>query len=333
MDAVQVFQGNMALWSPVSFGVLAGLATVMVWLALAPARPHKEVEDRLDELLSEVDIIEAEEMRRPLASRTLIPALRGVLRLLGRFAPKRNIEATQKLLIQAGEPGRLTALDFLGLRLLCVALLGGGYILLYAAGNSAQTPMEALRYGAILAVAGYILPQFLLRRRARSRQHEIARALPDALDMLTVGVEAGLAFESALLKVGERWQNALTEELRMAVADMRIGTARDVALRRLADRTGVEELGSFVAVLIQSSQLGVSIAQVLHQQAEQMRVRRRQRAEELARQASVKMVFPLVFLIFPALFVVILGPSIPAFGELFQTLDRGFGGGGGVPLR
>jgi tight adherence protein C len=330
MDAVQVIQNNMALWSPLSFGLLVGLATVMIWLSLAPARPQKDVEDRMDELLSQVDIIEVDEMRQPLFSRTLMPTFRRVLRLLGRLAPRRNIEATQKLLIRAGEPGRMTALDFLGLRLLSVLLLGGGYIFLYYAGGRVLTPTEALRNGAGLALVGFILPQLLLRRRARKRQHDIERALPDALDMLTVGVEAGLAFESALLKVGERWENALTQELRLAVADMRIGTARDVALRRLADRTGVEDLRTFVAVLIQSTQLGVSIAQVLHQQAAQMRTRRRQRAEELARQASVKMVFPLVFFVFPALFVVILGPSIPAFGELLQMVNPG--GGVGMPL-
>ena len=141
--------------------------------------------------------------------------------------------------------------------------------------------------------------------------------------MLTIGVEAGLAFESALLRVGERWHNALTYEFRRAVAEMRIGTPRDVALTRMAERSGVPELRAFVAILIQSSQLGVSIAQVLHTQAAEMRVKRRQRAEELARQASVKMVFPLVFLIFPALFVVILGPSVPTILFWLQRLGGG----------
>ncbi|MFW6136308.1 MAG: type II secretion system F family protein, partial [Chloroflexota bacterium] len=149
-------------------------------------------------------------------------------------------------------------------------------------------------------------------QRVRSRQHEIARALPDALDMLSVGVEAGLAFESALLRVAEQWDNALTEEFRRAVREMRLGAGREEALRRMAERTGVEDLATFVAVLVQSTRLGVSIAQVLEAQAAQMRLKRRQRAEEQARKAGIKMIFPLVFLIFPAMFVVILGPSMPA---------------------
>jgi tight adherence protein C len=123
-----------------------------------------------------------------------------------------------------------------------------------------------------------------------------------------------------MLKVGERWDNALTRELRRAVAEMRVGTPRDAALQRVAERTGVEGLQTFVSVLNQSSQLGVSVAKVLHAQAAEQRVRRRQRAEELARQAGGKMVFPLVFFIFPAIFVVVLGPAIPGIISFFSLL-------------
>lgn len=120
--------------------------------------------------------------------------------------------------------------------------------------------------------------------------------------------------------MGERWDNALTRELRWAVAEMRVGASRDDSLRRMAERTGVHDLSTFVAVLIQSNQLGVSIAQVLHNQAAEMRVRRRQRAEELARQAGVKMIFPLAILIFPALMVVIFGPVVPGLMSFFANL-------------
>jgi len=315
MDIGRLIQTGGFLWSPVTFAVLIGLATALVWLALAPARPRQVVRERLDDYLDRADVIEEEDMRRPFAARVLLPLLRRILRILGRLAPKRNMEMTRQMLVQADEPGGLTVLDFLGLRLLFVVLMGGGYFLLL--GKTLPFSM-ALRNALIVGALGYFLPLFWLRRRVRRRQHEITRALPDALDMLTIGVEAGLAFESALLKVGERWNNALTREFHRAVAEMRVGTARDLALQRMADRTGVQDLGTFVAVLVQSSQLGVSIAQVLHTQAAQMRVKRRQRAEELARQAGVKMVFPLVFLIFPAMFVVVLGPGIPAMLSLMN---------------
>ncbi len=126
--------------------------------------------------------------------------------------------------------------------------------------------------------------------------------------MLTIGVEAGLAFESAMIRVGEKWDNVLTQEFRRAVAEMRVGMSREDALTRMAERCDVPELTTFVAVLVQSSQLGVSIAQVLHTQAADMRMKRRQRAEELARQAGIKMIIPLALFMLPALFVVILGP-------------------------
>jgi tight adherence protein C len=310
-----------ALWSPWVVAVLVGLAALLIWAAFAPARPAAKVRTRLDGYLDRADAIEEAEMRKPFVARVFGPLLRGVLRLLGSLAPKRNVEATELLLRQAGQPGGLSALDFFGLRLLSVLVAGGIYFLV--ARNSLSFSL-LLRNCALVGIVGFFIPWLWLRHRANSRKNEIKRALPDVLDMLTISVEAGLAFESALLRVGEQWENALTRELRRAVAEIRIGTPRDVALQRVADRTGVPELRSFVAVLVQSSQLGVSISQILRDQAGVMRTMRRQRAEELARQASVKMVFPLVFLIFPALFVVILGPAIPGFAAFLRAL----GGGG-----
>jgi tight adherence protein C len=140
---------------------------------------------------------------------------------------------------------------------------------------------------------------------------------------LVTGATSGLGFEAAMLRVSAQWDNALTRAFRRAVAEMRVGTPRAEALQRMADRTGVQELRSFVAVLNQSTQLGVSIVDVLRGQAADLRERRRQRAEEIARQASVKMLFPLVFLIFPAIFVVILGPAVPAFIDLFAIMSGG----------
>ena len=315
MDFAYLIESGGFLWSPTAFAGLIGLATVLVWLALAPQAG--EVQERMDSYGDRRDVIQEEDMGKSFWARVLLPLLLRVLRMLGRLAPKGSVERTREMLVQAGEPGGLTVLDFLGLRLLSLVLLGGGYF--WLAGQALPTA-TALRNTVIFAGLGYFLPRLWLRRRVRQRQHEIIRAFPDALDMLTIGVEAGLAFESALLTVGERWDNALTREFRRAVAEMRVGTPRDVALWRLAERTGVEALRSFVAVLVQSSQLGVSIAQVLHSQAAQERVRRRQRAEELARQAGGKIVFPLVFLILPSMFVVILGPAIPGMISMLNTM-------------
>ncbi len=316
MNLDQLLDLSSPLWSPGVFAGLVVLAVGCVWMALRPSAPLQQVRERMGGYL-EGDPVQEEEMERSFSSRVVVPAFRRVLRLFGRLAPKRNIEGTRMMLLHAGEPGQLSVLDFFGLRLLCGALLGAAVFVALA---RQQAIGQALQLALVLGALGFFAPVLWLRNKAKSRKHDIARALPDALDMLTIGVEAGLAFESALLRVGEKWDNALTHELRRAVAEMRVGVPRDEALQRVVERSDVEDLRTFVAVLVQSTQLGVSIAEVLHSQAAGMRVKRRQRAEELARQAGVKMVFPLVFLILPAMFVVILGPAVPRLAGFFGAL-------------
>ena len=308
------------LASPLFFAALVAVAIVLIWMAFAPARPSRQVEDRLEGYLDRGDIILENEMSRPFVSRVVMPPLRRFMGFLGRLLPQGAVPALQHQLVMAGNPGRMSALDFMGLRIMVTLFFGmGTFFLVSRSQGFSRTALLALAAAAM----GYLLVTYWLRRRVRKRQYQIQRALPDALDMLTIGVEAGLAFESALVRVGERWDNPLTREFRRSVAEMRMGASRNVALQHMVERTGVQDLKTFVAVLIQSSTLGVSIAEVLHVQADQMRVKRRQRAEELARQAGVKMIFPLALFIFPSMLVVILGPSIPAFIDLFRTLGGG----------
>ncbi|MGD2165487.1 MAG: type II secretion system F family protein [Anaerolineae bacterium] len=320
MDFLESVRNIPVLSSPPVFGILVGLATALIWLAVAPTRALQSVDERLQEHVGRRDAVQEMEMRQPFVKRVLVPVVRGALGWLGRRMPMATVENTQRQLVRAGEPLGLSALDFLGLCLLLPAILGGGYFLL----TRGRMPLlVGVRNSLLLAVAGLAIPRLWLWSRVRQRQREIDRALPDALDMLSIGVEAGLAFESALLRVAEQWDNALTEEFRRAVREMRLGWARPEALRRMVERTGVDSLGTFVAVLVQSTQLGVSISEVLHSQAAQMRLVRRQRAEEQARQAGIKMVFPLVFLVFPAMFVVLLGPAAPDLIEFFLDLAGG----------
>jgi tight adherence protein C len=321
MDVAQLLTSSGILWSPWTFSLLVALTAVLVFRAFAPVGPLG-VRDRLEGYLGEVDIIEEQDMRLPFSVRVMRPLFMRLLRVLGRLVPKRNMERTEVILQQAGEPGGLSVLDFYGLRLLFALVAGFGCYLVMARSFPAS---EAVRNALIGCAAGYFLPSMWLSRRAKRRQHEVVRAMPDALDMLTIGVEAGLAFESALLVVGQKWDNALTREFGRSVAEMRVGVPRDEALQRMAERVGVQELTTFVAILVQSSLLGVSISEVLHTQAAEMRLRRRQRAEELARQAGIKMIFPLTFLIFPAMLVVILGPSLPAF-KSYVSGGMGIGG-------
>jgi tight adherence protein C len=166
---------------------------------------------------------------------------------------------------------------------------------------------------ASLAATGYFLPHFWLGSQIRARQKAIQRALPDTLDLLTVGVGAGLSLDGAILEVVEKSDNHLSHELASFLAELRMGRTRREALQGLQARTEVEDIKVLVASLIQAEELGMSLSETLLVQADQMRLRRRQRAEEMAHKATVKMLFPMVVLIFPALFIVIMGPAVPSF--------------------
>ncbi len=303
--------------NPMVFAVLTAWAVFFIWQAFAPKRPSQQMEDRLDGYLKSQTMIEGGDMDRPFVQRVVLPPLRKSLRLFGRLLPSRNLASLQAMLMQAGNPGRLSALDFTGLRMLLALALGAPVFLL---GSQALGAAKGAGLALMVALLGYLVPIYWLRSRIKSRRNEIQRALPDALDMMTIGVEAGLAFESALLRVGDQWDNALTHEFMRAVAEMRLGATRGEALQRMAERCDVRELTTFVAIVVQSSQLGVSIASVLHNQADTMRVKRRQRAEEQAQQAAVKMVFPLILFIFPALMVILLGPAIPTMIDVFSSM-------------
>jgi tight adherence protein C len=171
-------------------------------------------------------------------------------------------------------------------------------------------------FGFILLLAlfggiGYLIPVLWLRQQTNKRRGEVVRALPDVIDLLTISVEAGLGFDLALARVVSKSDSALSREFARVLTEMRYGIARRDALRALAERTGVEDLGAFISAIIQAEQLGASVANVLRIQSVEMRVRRRQNAERLAQTAPIKMLFPMAFLIFPPIFVVVLGPAIP----------------------
>jgi tight adherence protein C len=261
------------------------------------------------------------ELEEPFSERILRPLLRSVSSLASRLLPRADLGQIRSQLLMAGSPWGLSPLDFLGLRLIGSAVVGalGAFF-----GVSSGWPLlQLLGAGALCAILGSYVPTFFIKRRIGVRQHDIFRALPDALDMLTICVDAGLAFDLAMLKIGEKWDNTVAREFNRVVAEIRMGLSREDALRRMVERTGVVDIGNFVAVLIQADQLGVSIADVLHVQSEQMRERRHQRAEELANQAPVKMVFPLVFLILPALFIMILGPAVPRMAYALSAMSGG----------
>ncbi|GBD18321.1 hypothetical protein HRbin27_00816 [bacterium HR27] len=205
---------------------------------------------------------------------------------------------------------------FIGIQLVLMLGLGMLGALPFLAGSGPA--LYRLGLPLVMGALGWFLPRTWLSRRIAQRKRAIQRALPDAIDLLVISVEAGLGFDQAMLRVVEKWDNELTKEFAQTLSEMRMGVPRRQALRDLARRVNVDDLTVFIASLVQADQLGVSVSQVLRAQANQMRLRRRQRAQELAHKAPIKMIFPMVFLIFPALFVVILGPAVPRIMEAFR---------------
>jgi tight adherence protein C len=310
------------IFSPLTVSLLTTLTLLMFLMALRPSKKSQSIESRLETFLErgkDHSLSDLGDIRGSFIERVLAPVSRRVLQMLGRLAPAQTLEQIDRQLTVAGRPGKLAAADFLGLRILI--LVGGlGLGLFYGSRMAAGNPRLALIGPLAGAALGYMLPNSWLQGQIRRRKETIQRALPDALDMLTICVEAGLAFESALQRVHSQWGGALSEEFGRVVAEIRLGVPRSQALRRLAQRCDLPDVASFVAVLVQADSMGTSIATVLHSQADQMRVLRRQRAEEKANTAPIKMLIPMLIFIFPALFVVILGPAIPRVIEELSSM-------------
>ena len=256
------------------------------------------------------------ELEGSFVERVIFPAIRALLQFLGRLAPSKSLESINDQLTMAGRPGNLTAVDFLGIRILSLIICAALGVVLARVLGAGNPKMALLAIGGCL-VLGYLVPNMWLQSTMKKRREAIQCSLPDALDMLTICVEAGLAFESALQRVAEQWEGALSDELARVVSEIRLGVPRTQTLRRLAYRCNTPDMSSFVAVLVQADSMGTSIAQVLRSQSDQIRILRRQRAEEKANKAPIKVLLVMVAFIFPAIFVVILGPAIPRIMEAF----------------
>ncbi|MFZ1709971.1 MAG: type II secretion system F family protein [Anaerolineae bacterium] len=307
------------LSNPFVLSVLVGLGAALFLYGIYHVRQPAELRRRVRSAFEgPAQSYEQLELQTTFSERVMQPLLRRILASASRFAPAGNVERLKHDLIVAGNPRNLTLIDFMGLRL--VAGLVAAVIAFFLLSWRGMNGISAILFSFAGGIMGTYLPNYWLKRAIKARQREITRALPDALDMLSICVDAGLGFDAALMKVGQRWQNALALEFGRVIGEIRMGARRQEALRNLASRTDVPEVSSFVAVLVQADSLGVSITDVLHAQSEQMRMRRRQWAEEQARKAPLKMLIPLVMCIFPALFAVILGPAVPRIVRAFGNM-------------
>jgi tight adherence protein C len=305
-------------------------------------RLHRVVGETLEAGESQLDPLafRQAELQGSFRQRTLLPWFRALGGLIGRMTPARSLESLGRQMAIAGHPLGLGPREFYGLQLLFIVL---SFWLVFSQLRSALAPPEtpvavnslaaatqteqapALNLTSLLvAMLGLYIgtqgPKMWLRGRVRARQRRIRLNLPDALDMLSVCADAGLGFDQSLQRISERWKTPLSLELNRVVHEQSMGRSRSEAMRSLADRLDVPELTSFVAVIIQSDQMGMSITDTLRSQAEQMRVERRHRAQEEARKAPLKMLFPMLILIMPAMGAVVVGPVVPSMLDMFSGI-------------
>lgn len=299
---------------PVAILVAAAAAgaILLIVLGLAGSSPVDPVQARLTQLgTMQAKSLEELELQAPFIERTLRPLAASLSGRMNRMASTSFTERTEKRLALAGNPGDLRTADWLGIKAIGAIVGGILFFVLFVLIGLIGLPFPVnLVMVAVGVLFGYTAPEFWLGGRVRKRQKAILMMIPDALDLLTISVRAGLGFDAALGKVVEKLKGPLSDEFRRALAEVRVGKARRDALRDIIPRTEVVPLTNFVGAIIQAEQLGVSVSKVLQVQSEQLRIERRQRAEEAAAKAPIKMLFPLVGCIFPSLFIVILGPAI-----------------------
>lgn len=246
--------------------------------------------------------------------RALVPLKTALARFALRLTPKATAEGVSMKLMVAGLGRRVSPTGFLAAKAAAAASgLVGGFILGTAAGGGAKGLLLGLVFGAL----GFVFPDIALTVRSRGRKDRLRAQLPDALDLLAVSVEAGMGFDGAIAKLTEYMEGPLIEEFALTLGEMRIGEGRQEALKRMAERASTPEVGTFVRAIVQADQLGISLGKILRVQAAESRLRRQTAAEEKAMKAPIKMLFPTAIFIFPAMFLVILGPAMMSLKEMF----------------
>lgn len=291
--------------------IVTAIALTVIGLRNPQNANDADLMDRLNEFSArgeDVDLSKLE-MSAPFTERVIYPVARKLGELAIRFTPQNALQGIQKKLELAGSPPKLDPTLFLAMQFGMAFLFGGLLALVFTVGTLTWPLGRIVLIVIIFTIIGFYFPNLSLSSKIKKRQKEVRKALPDALDLLTICVEAGLGFDAALSKVSEKWENELSIAFARVIREIQLGKTRREALRDMADRIGLTELTSFVAAVIQSEQLGVSMAKVLRIQSDQMRIKRRQLAEEEAHKAPIKMLIPMGLLIFPSLMIVLLTPA------------------------
>ncbi len=310
--------------------VLVGGAVALVFFGLRYSREKQDSETdpvmaRLAEATQRGESVSLEqiELQQPFAERVLLPIIERIGEISTRFTPQKLLQETTLKLELAGNPGRIDAATFLATRFVGAAVFGGGLLMISLLSATKWPVSRTVLVVGLFTVIGFFFPQLWLQSRINARQNEVRKALPDALDLLTICVEAGLGFDAAMSKVAEKWENELSQMFARTIREVQLGKTQREALRDMADRLGLPELTSFVAAVIQSQILGVSLAKVLRIQSDQLRMKRRQFAEELAHKAPVKMIIPMALLTFPSIMIILMAPAAFQIGKAFAPMIGG----------
>jgi tight adherence protein C len=289
--------------------LIAGVIGFLFYMILSDVEEKSVVRASLRQLEGyEVDNVRDQELLIPFHQRALLPVLKGLTALGGRFTPVGYVDTVRKKFIYAGRISADGVDRFLAVRVVTVACIPLWFIFV-----TAFVPVDGMLRLGLLGIGGAVLalgPDSVLNRRVEERQQAMQRKLPDILDLLTISVEAGLGFEQAVDRTVSSVPGPLSDEFARMLGELRAGSSRADAMRAMEGRTNVPEIRSFVLAILQADAFGVSIGRVLRAQADEMRIKRRQLAQEKAQKAPVKMLIPMVFCIFPALFVVVLGPAM-----------------------
>jgi len=306
--------------------IILGGAVTLVIIGLRDSQRGDPLQERLAEYAARGETVTLEEieMSQPFIERVILPMARRFGEFAVRFTPQNALQSTAHRLELAGNPRGLDPAMFWALRFIMALLVAAAMFLVFTRATVKWSWGLKLLIVMLLVAVGFYLPDMFLTSKIQRRQKAILKALPDALDLLTICVEAGLGFDGAMARVYEKWDNELSLAFGRVIREIQLGKLRREALRDMADRVGLPEMTSFVAAVIQSEQLGVSMARVLRIQADQMRIRRRQRAEEEAHKAPIKMLIPMALLIFPSICIVLMTPAVLM---LFQSSMRGILGG------
>jgi tight adherence protein C len=288
----------------------AVIFTALVYVGMKEDKSKDPLQERLAQFADRDEMptsLEEIELSLSFRDRVILPMMKQLAKTTARFTPQKQLEETRHRLELAGMSTDPAV--FFAMRIILTLVLVLLAFFIFFLNSPSTPPAMALLYTIGGGLLGYILPNMMISSRIRRRQENIWKALPDALDLLTICVEAGLGFDMAMGKVYEKWDNELAIAFGRVLREIQLGKLRRDALRDMANRMDVPDVTAFVAAVIQADQLGVSMAKLLRVQSDQMRVKRRQRAQEKAHQAPVKMMIPMVFLIFPSIWIVLLGPA------------------------